>query len=81
MLKYAIEIREESMHRTTITLPRELVDELVEVTDARNKTRAVILAVKEGIRKRKLENIKEVAGSLEFEMEAEDLRHRDERLG
>ena len=69
------------MHRTTITLSRELVDELVSVTRASSKTQAVTLAIKEDLRKRKLENIKDMAGELEFDMEAEELRHGDERLG
>ena len=69
------------MHRTTITLSRELVDELVSVTRASSKTQAVTLAIKEDLRKRKLKNIKDRAGELEFDMEAEELRHGDERLG
>jgi hypothetical protein len=70
-----------SMRRTTITLPEGLISELVEVTRSRNKTSAVTLAIKEEIRKRKRENIKRMAGKLEFEIEVEDLRHSDERLG
>ncbi len=69
------------MHRTTITLSRELVDELVSVTGASSKTQAVTLAIKEDLRKRKLENIKGMAGGLEFDIEAEELRHGAERLG
>lgn len=69
------------MQRTTITLPRELVDELVEVTGASSKTRAVTLAIEEELRKRKLDNIKGTAGKLAFDIEAEELRHGDERLG
>ena len=69
------------MRRTTITLPQGLVDELVEVTGANNKTRAVTLVIKEELRKRKLENIKSMAGRLAFDIEAEELRHGDKRLG
>ena len=69
------------MRRTTITLPQGLVDELVGLTGASSKTRAVILAIEEELRKRKLENIKGMAGRLEFNIEAEELRHGDERLG
>ena len=35
------------MRRTTITLPQEMVDELVEATGSGSKTRAVTLAVEE----------------------------------
>ena len=69
------------MRRTTITLPQEMVDELVKATGAGSKTRAVTLAVEEELRKRKLENIKGMAGKLAFDIEAEELRHGDERLG
>ena len=69
------------MRRTSITLPQEMVDELVEATGAGSKTRAVTLAVEEELRKRKLENIKGMAGKLAFDIEAEELRHGDERLG
>jgi len=69
------------MQRTTITLPQEMVNELVEATGVGSKTRAVTLAVKEEIRKRKLANIKDMAGKLTFNIEAEELRHGDERLG
>ncbi|MBT9163772.1 MAG: hypothetical protein DDT24_00692 [Chloroflexi bacterium] len=69
------------MRRTTITLPQRLVDELVEVTGASSKTHAVIRAIEEELRKRKLENIKGMAGKLTFDVEAEELRHGNERLG
>ena len=69
------------MRRTTITLPQGLVDELVEVTGASSKTRAVTLAIEEELRKRKLENIKGMAGKLAFDIEAGELRHGAERLG
>jgi len=50
------------MKRTTVTLPRELVDELLEVTPAKNKTQAVIVAIHERIKRKKMETIKRLAG-------------------
>jgi hypothetical protein len=50
------------MRRTTVTLPRELVDDLLEVTPAKNKTRAVIAAIQERIKRKKMETIKRMAG-------------------
>ncbi|MBI5968464.1 MAG: DUF2191 domain-containing protein [Deltaproteobacteria bacterium] len=50
------------MKRTTVTLPRELVDELLEVTPAKNKTQAVIVAIQERIKRKKMETIKRLAG-------------------
>ncbi|HEX9861201.1 MAG TPA: DUF2191 domain-containing protein [Nitrospirota bacterium] len=69
------------MSRITITLPNELVDELVEVSPARSKTEAVLNAIKDEIRSKKKERIKGLAGKIEFIGGAEDLRHEDRRLG
>ena len=66
--------------RSTLTLPEDKLAELVELTGAKNKTQAVLMAIEAEIRVRKLARIKELAGQLGFE-EAENIRHRGERLG
>lgn len=50
------------MKRTTVTLPGALVEELLEVTPAKNKTQAVIRAIQERIKRKKLEAVKDLAG-------------------
>ncbi len=50
------------MKRTTVTLPKELVDDLLEVLPAKNKTQAVTLAIRESIKRRKVEHLKILAG-------------------
>ncbi len=50
------------MKRTTVTLPQELVDELLEVTPVKNKTQAVIVAMQERIKRKKMEVLKRMAG-------------------
>jgi len=50
------------MKRTTVTLPRELVEDLLEVTPAKNKTQAVISAIQDCIKRKKLETLKNLAG-------------------
>ena len=50
------------MKRTTVTLPRELVDDLLEIHPAKNKTQAVIAAIQDCIKRKKLETIKSMAG-------------------
>ena len=50
------------MKRTTVTLPQDLVEELLEVLPAKNKTRAVTQAVQESIKRRKMERLKTLAG-------------------
>ena len=68
------------MSRITITIPNDLIDELLSVIKAKSKTEAVIKAIKNEIRRKKKENIKNLAGNIEF-MDAGELRHGDERLG
>jgi len=69
------------MQRTSITLPLDLGLELMSVVNAKNKTEAVILAVRDEIRKKKKEQLKDMAGKIEFSKSADELRHGDHRLG
>ncbi|MGE5189490.1 MAG: DUF2191 domain-containing protein [Gemmatimonadota bacterium] len=69
------------MARTTITLPADLLDELVAEVKARSKTEAVMTAIRDEIKLRKMARIKAMAGQMEFIRTADDLRHGDERLG
>ncbi|EKD34941.1 MAG: hypothetical protein ACD_75C02116G0003 [uncultured bacterium] len=69
------------MSRATVTLPQDLLTELVALVGARSKTEAVITAVKDEIRLRKLSRIKAMAGKMEFTSTADELRHGDNRLG
>jgi hypothetical protein len=49
--------------------------------NAKSKTEAVIMAIKEEIRLKKLEKIKAMAGKMEFTASASELRHNDARIG
>ncbi|MGO9014244.1 MAG: DUF2191 domain-containing protein [Dissulfurispiraceae bacterium] len=69
------------MSRITITLSNTLVDELLHEVKAKSKTEAVVKAIKDEIKARKIEKIKAIAGKMEFAMTAKELRHRDRRLG
>ena len=69
------------MVRTTITLPNELLEELVIELKAKSKTAAVITAVKDEIRMKKQERIAGMVGKMTFEKSADELRHGDKRLG
>ncbi len=69
------------MTRTSITLPGDLVNELMAEVQAKSKTEAVIRAIKDEIRARKKEKIKSMAGKMEFTTSAQELRHKDKRLG
>ena len=69
------------MRRATITLPGDLLEELLLEVKAKSKTAAVITVIKDEIRMRKKARIKAMAGKMEFAETAADLRHKDERLG
>ncbi len=69
------------MARTTITLPGDLVNELMAEVGAKSKTEAIITAIRDEIRARKREKIKAMAGKMEFTAPADELRHKDRRLG
>mgnify|MGYP001610369433 FL=1 len=68
------------MSRTTITLPKSLLEELMSELEAKSKTEAVVKAIKDEIRSKKREKIKAMAGKMEFVKSADKLRHEDERL-
>ena len=53
---------ERLMKRTTVTLPRDLVNDLMEVVPAKNKTQAVIVAVHDFVKRQKMETLKRFAG-------------------
>ena len=69
------------MSRATITLPNDLLDELMKSVRAKSKTEAVVKAIKDEIRMRKIEKIRKMVGEMEFITTAEGLRHGDKRLG
>jgi Arc/MetJ family transcription regulator len=56
--------------RTTVTLDEQLVKELVEFTDAKTKTAAVALAVKEQIRRAKLKKLAAFLGTVAIDEKA-----------
>ena len=68
------------MSRTTITLPKSLLEELMLELEAKTKTEAVVKAIKDEIRLKKMAKIKAMAGKMEFVKSADKLRHEDERL-
>jgi len=69
------------MARTTITLPTSLLEELMAEISAKSKTDAVMTAIRDEIRMKKLERLKAMAGRMEFTLSADQLRHGDKRLG
>jgi hypothetical protein len=56
--------------RTTVTLDEDLVRELVRFSDAKSKTAAVALAVKEQIRRAKLKKLASLLGTVDIDEKA-----------
>jgi hypothetical protein len=61
--------------RATVTLEKDILDELLRETKAKSKTTAVKKAIHEYLRRKKIEKIKSMKGKLEFDLTAEELRH------
>ncbi|MEW6457236.1 MAG: type II toxin-antitoxin system VapB family antitoxin [Acidobacteriota bacterium] len=61
--------------RTTVTIEKDIIDELLKETKSKNKSSAVRKAINEYLRKKKIEKIKSMKGKLEFVLTAEEMRH------
>jgi len=68
------------MERTTITLPKLLVDDLQKIMATGSKTQAVLAAIREEIKRRKRDNIRALAGNISFDSPLTKGRHHDHRL-
>ena len=63
--------------RATVTLEKVLLDELVRQTNAKSKAAAVQCAIKEYLRRKKMESIQAMKGKMAFDREADEIRHHD----
>ncbi|MCC7123446.1 MAG: type II toxin-antitoxin system VapB family antitoxin [Acidobacteria bacterium] len=62
--------------RTTMILPPDLVDEAREVAGLKSKTETVIYALRELIRRKRLEELKSMFGTTEVDVDLNYLRER-----
>ena len=61
--------------RATVTIEKDVLDELQRETRSKNKATAVKLAIREYLRRKKIEKIKSMKGKLEFDLTADEIRH------
>ena len=61
--------------RATVTIEKDMLDDLLRETKARNKATAVKKVIREYLRRKKIEKIKSMKGKLEFDMTADEIRH------
>jgi ABC-type uncharacterized transport system ATPase component len=63
--------------KTTVTLDQRTVDEVLLLTEARTKTRAVSIALQEYARQKKMEKLRSLLGKIEVDETA--IRHLKEK--
>lgn len=61
--------------RATITIEKEILDELLKETKEKSKASAVRKVIDEFLRKKKIERIKEMKGKLKFDLTSNEIRH------
>jgi len=62
--------------RTTLDLPEKLLSDAMKITHTRTKTRVIVLALKELIRKSKITGLKKYRGKFDLEVDLDELRDR-----
>ena len=61
--------------RATVTIEKDILDELIKETKAKSKATAVRQVVQEYLRRKKIDRIKSMKGKLEFDLTAHEIRH------
>ena len=61
--------------RATVTIDKDILDQLLKETKAKSKATAVKKAIHEYLRRRKIERIKSMKGKLEIDLTADEIRH------
>ena len=62
--------------RTTLDLPEDLIKEAMKATRIKTKTKVIITALEELIRKAKISDLKKFKGKVELEMDLDVIRGR-----
>lgn len=62
--------------RTTLDLPEELLNEAMKVTRINTKTKVIITALEDLIRKSKISELKQFKGTVDLIIDLNDLRGR-----
>ena len=65
--------------RTTLDLPKELIDEARHLLGFKSKTDTVVLSLRELIRRRRLEELKSLLGSVQLDVDVAASRRRPRR--
>ena len=66
--------------RTTLDLPEELINEAMKATHIQTKTRVIITALEELIRKLKISEINQYKGKIDLDLDLDSIRGRQCRF-
>ena len=69
-------IAKEDIMRTTLDLPEELVEEAMKATNIKTKTKVIVAALEQLIRKSKIAEIKSYKGQVDLDIDLNELRDR-----
>lgn len=62
--------------RTTLDIPSELIEEAQNILGFKSKTDTIIVSLQELIRRKKLEELKNLAGKIELDVDIKKSRRR-----
>ncbi len=62
--------------RTTLDLPKDLIDEAMKATHINTKTKVIITALEDLIRKSKISELKNFKGKVDLEIDMDAIRGR-----
>jgi len=62
--------------RTTLDLPEHLLDEAMKTTNIKTKTKVIITALEELIRKAKISDLKKFKGKIDLDIDMDTIRGR-----
>jgi len=62
--------------RTTLDIPNNLVQEAMQITHTKTKTRVIVKALEELIRKSKIAELKNFKGKIDLDIDLDALRDR-----
>ena len=59
--------------RVAVEIPDSLIDDLLKVTGERTKTRAICLAIKDYIRRKRKEKLLSLSGKIKFDLDWQEM--------
>ena len=65
--------------RTTLDLPEELIEEARKLLGFKSKTDTVVVSLRELIRRRRIDELKDLAGKIELKIDLPESRRRPRR--